>query len=68
MRFATIAKVNPDSTVNIAYGNDQTSESIATLHGYEPVQYEQVIVADVDGVPVVIGSVFNTPDEMEPQP
>jgi hypothetical protein len=64
MRFATIARVNEDSTVNLAYGDDDTAESVATLFGYTPVQYEQVVVADVDGEPVVMGAVFNSHGEL----
>lgn len=65
MRFATIAKVNEDSTVDIDYGPGESAASIATMNGYDPIPHEQVIVADVDGVPVVLGAVFNAPNELE---
>lgn len=59
MRFATISKVNVDSTVNIFYGKEDVAADVATMNGYVPIQYEQVIVAEVDGQPVVLGSTYN---------
>lgn len=59
MRFATIARVNPDSTVELRYADGDESEAVATLNGYRPVQFEQVIVTQVEGEDVVLGSVYN---------
>ena len=59
MRFATISKVNQDSTVNLAFGPEEAAANVATLNGYTPIQYEQVVVAEVDGQPVCLGSVYN---------
>lgn len=64
MRFATIAHINDDSTVDITYGPDNTATGIATINGYTPIQHEMVIVADVDGTPVCMGSTYNLPEEL----
>lgn len=65
MRFATIAHVNEDSTVDLRYADGYETNSAATLNGYQPVQFEQVVVIEVEDVAVVLGSVYNAPNELE---
>lgn len=64
MRFATIARVNPDSTVNLRNAHGDEIDNAATAHGYVPIQFEQVVVADVDGEPVVIAAVYNRASDL----
>lgn len=63
MRFGTIGKIHEDSTVNIRFA-DGTELDAATLYGYQPIIFEQVVVADVDGEPVALGSVFNRASDL----
>lgn len=64
MRFATIARINEDSTVNLRSADGSEIDSAAILHSYSPVQFEQVVVVEVDGEPVVLGSLYNRASEL----
>lgn len=67
MRYGTISRVNPDSTVQVRFVDGYDSESVATINSYVPVQFEQVVVAEVDGELVCLGSVYNRASDLGEQ-
>lgn len=60
MRYATIQKINEDSTVEVTFeGESETTDNVATLNSYTPVLRELVVALPVDDEWVVLGSVYN---------
>lgn len=65
MKYGAIAHVNTDSTVNIRFADGYELDNVPTLNTYTPIQFEQVLVAEVEGGQVIcLGSVYNAPEEL----
>lgn len=60
MKYGTIAHINEDGSVNVRFTDGDELNDVPKLYGYEPVIFEQVLIADVEpDQHIALGAVYS---------